>query len=175
MARILNGAKKVVKTTYKGVQTIAKPIEKLDRLTARPIDSAINYAKVNAEQQLRQTELGHGIVTGSKFLADATRNYSQYRRSFKRYYGTRKVKLSLSRKPIRFVKVPGIKQQYNIRLEKQSLKRLRSQRKAVLQREKVAYHEAIKDTVKEFATSRPVVVKFILDHWSRISLWNMTY
>lgn len=160
MAKILNGAKKVVKTTYKGVQTIAKPIEKIDRLTARPIDSAINYAKVNAEQQLRQTELGHGIVTGSKFLADATRNYSQYRRSFKRYYGTRKVKLSLSRKPIRFVKVPGIKQQYNIRLEKQSLKRLRSQRKAVLQREKVAYHEAIKDTVREFATSRPVVGKF---------------
>lgn len=150
----------MLRHTRKVIRTIAQPIEKIDRLTERPVTSMLNHAKAATEQQLRQTDLGRGMVAGSKFLSDAARNYSQYRRSYKRYHGTVKVKISISRKPIRFVKVPGIKQQYNIRLEKQSVKRLRSQRKAVLQREKVAYHQAIGNTIKSFSNSGPVVQNF---------------
>ncbi len=117
------------------VQPIARPLTKLDRSTEQTVRNVMQTAKIEAEQQLRQTDTGQAVVTVSRLLGRAAANLSQYRLSARKYRGTKKQ--------------IGIHKQYARAPAKRELKKVRKQRMTTLQKEKKLHQTAKQKMLSE--------------------------
>lgn len=128
-AHIAQPVKFVAKRSYYDViQPIAGTVEHLNDKTKKPVEDALNAAKIEAAQQLQQTDAGRGAVAAARFVGGAANNLSQFRASAKQYYGTRGE--------------PGIKQQYAHRPAKENLRRVNRNRRQSYAQERSLHHTA---------------------------------
>ena len=115
------------------LQSVKQHWQRADRAVERAADRLKQTAKIEAEQQLRQTDTGQAVIAGTRFLARSAQNFSQYRLSAKRYYGSKKR--------------PGIGKQFARAPAKRELKKVRKQRQKSLRNE-TKLHKAAKENVK---------------------------
>lgn len=117
-----------VRTTRKYV---VNSLVSLDSSTEGAVRQALQTAKIEAEQQLRQTDTGQAAVAAAHFLGQTSQNIRQYNESAKNYHGTRKQ--------------VGTKVKYARAPAKRELKQVQKHRNSALTKE-TSLHNAAKQS-----------------------------